>query len=80
MLFRSGPGDLYDHFCLAVAGTVEQVLATLDEAGVPHGPPSNRYGATGEGPSIYATDPDGRTVELKITGVASERDGHGPRP
>jgi len=67
-----GHGDLYDHFCLAVAGPVEDVLAALDAAGVAHGPPSERYGATGHGPSIYATDPDGRTVELKI---ATDDDG-----
>jgi len=63
----AGHGDLYDHFCLAVAGPVDDVVTALDEAGVAHGPPSERYGATGNGPSIYATDPDGRTVELKIT-------------
>ncbi|MFM8409617.1 MAG: VOC family protein [Alphaproteobacteria bacterium] len=68
-----GPGDFYDHFCLAIEGTVEDVLAALDGAGVAHGPPSARYGATGEGPSIYATDPDGRTVELKITEAATGR-------
>lgn len=62
----AGHGDLYDHFCLAVAGPVEDVLAALDEAGVAHGPATERYGATGNGPSVYATDPDGRTVELKV--------------
>ncbi len=73
---RSGPGEsLYDHFCIAIAADgVEEVVAMLDAAGIPHGDPTQRYGATGDGTSIYATDPDGRTVELKITGgTAAER-------
>lgn len=73
---RSGPGEsLYDHFCIAIAADgVEEVVAMLDAAGIPHGDPAQRYGATGDGTSIYATDPDGRTVELKITGgTAAER-------
>jgi len=67
----AGPGEtLYDHFCLQVAsGDVEAVLAELDRLGVSHGEPGERYGATGDGPSIYATDPDGRTVELKLVGA-----------
>ena len=72
----AGPGEsLYDHFCIALAAdSVDEVLAMLDAAGIPHGDPAQRYGATGDGTSIYATDPDGRTVELKITGgKAAER-------
>lgn len=72
----AGPGEsLYDHFCIALAAdSVNEVLAMLDAAGIPHGDPAQRYGATGDGTSIYATDPDGRTVELKITGgKAAER-------
>lgn len=66
---EAGPGEsLYDHFCLAVDGPVEDVVAALDAAGIEHGPPSERYGATGNGPSIYAVDPDGRTLELKVAG------------
>lgn len=66
----AGPGEsLYDHFCIAIAAdSVDEVLALLDARGIPHGDPAHRYGATGDGTSIYATDPDGRTVELKITG------------
>jgi catechol 2,3-dioxygenase-like lactoylglutathione lyase family enzyme len=66
----AGPGEsLYDHFCIALAAdSVDDVLAMLDGAGIAHGEPAQRYGATGGGTSIYATDPDGRTVELKITG------------
>jgi catechol 2,3-dioxygenase-like lactoylglutathione lyase family enzyme len=68
----SGPGEShYDHFCLAVAAErVEDVVAVLDEAGIEHGDPAERYGATGNGTSVYAIDPDGRTVELKLTSTA----------
>lgn len=66
---QAGPGEsLYDHFCIAIAADgVDEVIAMLDANGIPHGEPAQRYGATGDGTSIYATDPDGRTVELKIT-------------
>jgi catechol 2,3-dioxygenase-like lactoylglutathione lyase family enzyme len=64
----AGPGEShYDHFCLAVAaGRVEDVIGALDAAGIDHGEPAERYGATGNGTSVYAIDPDGRTVELKL--------------
>ncbi|HZR79830.1 MAG TPA: VOC family protein [Candidatus Binatia bacterium] len=67
---EAGPGESkYDHFCLAVAADdPRDIVAALDAAGIEHGDPAERYGATGNGTSIYAIDPDGRTVELKITG------------
>jgi len=70
---EAGPGEsLYDHFCLSVAAASADELCTmLDTAGIPHGDPAPRYGATGDGTSVYATDPDGRTVELKITAGAA---------
>ena len=37
----------------------------LDAHGVPAGPVESRYGAEGEGPSIYLLDPERNTVELK---------------
>ena len=33
--------------------------------GIPAGPVEQRYGAEGDGPSIYVTDPEGNVVELK---------------
>jgi catechol 2,3-dioxygenase-like lactoylglutathione lyase family enzyme len=65
----AGPAEsLYDHFCLSVsAASAADVAAALDRAGIAHGEAAERYGATGNGTSIYAFDPDGRTVELKIT-------------
>lgn len=67
---EGGPGEsLYDHFCLQIAGgDPVELAAALDERGIEHGDPAERYGATGNGWSIYAKDPDGRTVELKLVG------------
>ena len=31
----------------------------------PAAPQASRYGAEGQGPSVYLTDPEGNTVELK---------------
>lgn len=59
-------GRNVDHFCFRVepfdAGAIHTQLAA---AGVPAGPVESRYGAEGEGPSIYLSDPEGNTVELK---------------
>jgi catechol 2,3-dioxygenase-like lactoylglutathione lyase family enzyme len=67
---QAGPGEtLYDHFCLGVAGNdVDGLLAALDAAGIEHSAAEERYGASGYGKSVYAKDPDGRTVELKLVG------------
>jgi extradiol dioxygenase family protein len=37
----------------------------LEAQGIEVGPVASRYGAEGEGPSIYVTDPEGNVVELK---------------
>lgn len=65
----AGPGEsLFDHFCLSVsAPSAVDLCAMLDANGIAHGAPAERYGATGSGTSVYVNDPDGRTVELKIT-------------
>ena len=62
-----GPeGRNLDHFCLRVEPfDAEAIARHLDAFGVAHGPVELRYGAEGEGPSIYVKDPEGNTVELK---------------
>ncbi len=69
----AGPGEsLYDHFCIQIGSDdAAALVAELDRRGIPHGDPAERYGATGGGLSVYATDPDGRTVELKLVGASS---------
>jgi len=55
-----------DHFCVQLATFDEaEIVAHLRHCGVEPGIVSRRYGALGHGPSMYLTDPDGNTVELK---------------
>lgn len=59
-------GRNMDHFCLAVAPfDVEAIRSYLRARGIEVGELAVRYGATGEGPSYYLSDPEGNTVELK---------------
>ena len=55
-----------DHFCLRIAPFDEAAIrAQLSAHGVAAGEVVERYGAEGNGPSLYIADPDGNTVELK---------------
>jgi glyoxylase I family protein len=59
-------GRNLDHFCLRVEPFDESAIRYhLEALGIEVGPVANRYGARGEGPSIYVTDPEGNVVELK---------------
>jgi glyoxylase I family protein len=59
-------GRNVDHFCFRVEPFDEPAIrAHLQQHGVEGGPAELRYGAEGEGPSIYLNDPEGNTVELK---------------
>jgi len=55
-----------DHFCLRIQPFDEVALrAHLALYGVVAGEVVERYGAEGRGHSLYLSDPDGNTVELK---------------
>lgn len=55
-----------DHFALRLEAFDAAAIADhLEAHGIEAGDMETRYGAEGEGPSIYITDPDGNTVELK---------------
>lgn len=55
-----------DHFALRIEPFDEAELrAHLTAHGVEAGEVATRYGAEGDGPSLYITDPDGNRVELK---------------
>ena len=59
-------GRNLDHFCLAVEPFDDKAIhSQLARSGYAAGPVEQRYGAKGEGPSIYVTDPEGNVVELK---------------
>ncbi len=64
-------GHNMDHLCLRVEDYDEAaILAHLTAHGVRVGEPGSRYGARGEGPSIYLYDPQGNMIELKGPAVA----------
>ena len=55
-----------EHFALKLAAFDEKKLRRyLKRRGIETGATARRYGADGHGPSLYLTDPDGNTVELK---------------
>ncbi len=59
-------GRNVDHFCLRIEDFDEAALrAHLAAYGIAIPAVATRYGADGFGPSIYITDPEGNTVELK---------------
>jgi catechol 2,3-dioxygenase-like lactoylglutathione lyase family enzyme len=65
-LFPSAnPGPGPHHFCLEVDVPAAELVQALDEAAWPHDPPARRWGAKGEGLSVYVQDPDGHRVELR---------------
>lgn len=59
-------GRNLDHFCITLDGYDEaKIRAHLSVHGVEIGEAGSRYGAEGEGPSLYISDPEGNIVELK---------------
>jgi glyoxylase I family protein len=59
-------GRNLDHFCFRVDPfDADAIHRHLQAHGVQAGPVESRFGADGEGPSIYVTDPEGNIVELK---------------
>ncbi len=60
------PSPNMDHFALALAHFDEDAIRQhLAQHGIEAGATETRYGAQGYGPSIYLSDLDGNTVELK---------------
>ena len=59
-------GRNLDHFAIQIAPFEEdKIRAHLAAHNVAITDSGRRYGAQGDGPSIYILDPDGNTVELK---------------
>ena len=58
-----------DHVCLLIEPwDAKAILEHLRKHGVSHGDLETRYGATGQGPSVYLKDPEGNSIELKGPG------------
>jgi glyoxylase I family protein len=65
-----------DHICIRIEPFDEAAIeAYLNAYGVEIGEKGIRYGAQGDGPSIYIRDPFGTTVELKGPATPIEADG-----
>jgi glyoxylase I family protein len=65
-------GPNLEHFCLSIAPFEERALrAHLAAHGVAAGESGARYGAEGEGPSLYLEDPEGNRIELKAARSAA---------
>ena len=59
-------GRNMDHLCLRIESfNAEAIQNHLQKHGVTPGEIVSRYGAEGDGPSLYLQDPEGNTVELK---------------
>ncbi|MEN9311468.1 MAG: hypothetical protein RLY77_1593 [Pseudomonadota bacterium] len=60
-------GRNVDHLCLRIEPFDEAAIVRhLAKFGLaPHGPATSNFGAEGDGPSLYITDSDGNTIELK---------------
>ncbi len=64
LLATARTGENTDHFCLVVAPTDFDALKASGRFEVVDGP-GRRFGARGDGTSLYVRDPDGNTVELR---------------
>ncbi len=63
---RPAEKGLAEHFCLALSDFDGPALIRhLESHGVKVGDIATRFGATGNGPSLYLEDPEGNMVELK---------------
>ncbi len=68
-------GRNLDHFCLRVETFDESALREhLLRHGIQMGAVASRYGAEGQGPSVYLDDPEGNVVELKGPPSVADQD------
>ena len=64
---REGENNM-DHFCLQIeAQPEEEISSYLSSHGIEVAPFERRYGAQGYGNSVYLRDPDGNTLELRVS-------------
>ncbi|MCL4351978.1 MAG: VOC family protein [Firmicutes bacterium] len=54
-----------NHLCIEVAQSVHDIMTELASYGYHPDPPEKRFGAKGQGLSVYIEDPDGHRVEVR---------------
>jgi catechol 2,3-dioxygenase-like lactoylglutathione lyase family enzyme len=65
---RSPAGENLDHFCIVIEPTDLDEIARSGAFDVLAGP-DTRWGARGNGTSLYVRDPDGNVVEMRHYGA-----------
>jgi glyoxylase I family protein len=70
LILRERPGKgtagNMDHLCFRIAPFDRAAIAArLSPLGIAIGETADRYGAEGQGPSVYFDDPEGNQIELK---------------
>ena len=68
LLARARTGEKADHICLVVEPVDLDAVKAGGRFQVLDGP-ATRFGARGDGTSLYVRDPDGNTVELRHYGA-----------
>lgn len=63
--FEPPTGRNYDHFCIVLDMTIEELDGLLEEHGIGVLREGTPLGATGRGPARYVEDPFGYVIELK---------------
>lgn len=63
--FAEPSQENYDHFCLVMDASIDDIKQLLDEHAVPVRRESTPWGATGRAPAVYVADPFGYVIELK---------------
>ena len=54
------------HLCLSIEPfEIKELRVHLERLGVSVGEEEQNYGAEGDGPSVYISDPEGNVIELK---------------
>ena len=59
------PSSGLHHFCIEVAEPLDAILAELDGHALRYTGVGTRFGARGQGQSVYVEDPDGHRVEIR---------------
>ncbi len=54
-----------NHFCVEVSNPIAEILGELKQHDIAYENLGQRFGALGEGTSVYIKDPDGYTVEIR---------------